>query len=80
MKILLFGSLREDIGVDVSEDLPSEGCSIATLRRLLVAKSDSYAPLARPSVRASVDQVLVPDDYVIRPGQEVAFFPVFSGG
>ena len=80
MKILLFGSLREDIAGEVAEEVPVEGCSIRVLRERLVARDPSYAPLGRPSVLACVDQEIVRDDRVVRPGQEVAFFRPVSGG
>lgn len=80
MRILLFGSLREDIAREVAQEIPAEGCSIGTLREMLVASDPSYAPLARPSVRAFVDREIVREDCVVRPGQEVGFFPPLSGG
>jgi molybdopterin synthase sulfur carrier subunit len=80
VKILLFGALGEEIGREVEGELPPEGCSVADLRRLLVDRNPSCAPLARPSVRACVDQAIVPEDFVVRPGQEVAFVPPLSGG
>ena len=80
VKILLFGSLREDIAGEVAEEVPEEGCSIGVLRGMLVARDPSHAPLARPSVLACVDQEIVRDDHVVLPGQEVAFFRPVSGG
>jgi len=80
LKILLFGSLSEKIAREVTGDIPLEGCSVAALRKMLVDRDPSCAPLARPSTRACVDQVIVPEDFVIRPGQEVAFVPPVSGG
>jgi sulfur-carrier protein len=80
VKILLFGSLRDAIGAEIAQHVPLEGCSIARLRKLIVANDEACAPLASSSVRASVDKVLVREDHIVRPGQEVAFFPMFSGG
>lgn len=80
MKILLFGSLREDVAGEVAAEVPAEGCSIGVLRERLVASDPSYAPLAGPSVLACVDREIVGDDRVVRPGQEVAFFRPVSGG
>ena len=80
MKILLFGSLREDVGEDVVAEVPAEGCSIRMLRERLAARGPSFAPLAGPSVLACVDQEIVREDRVVRPGQEVAFFRPLSGG
>lgn len=80
MKILLFGQLGEQLGRELDGDVPEDGCSIAALRRMLVQKDPAYAPLAGPSIRACVDQILVREDFVVRQGQEVAFVPPLSGG
>jgi sulfur-carrier protein len=80
LKILLFGSLRDEIAKEVAADIPARGCSIRDLRAMLVAGDPSCAPLARPSIRACVDRELVPDDHLVRPGQEVAFVSPLSGG
>ncbi len=80
MRILLFGSLGETIGREVTADVPADGCTVAELRRQLVNGDPAHAPLAASSVRACVDQVVVGDDHRILPGQEVAFVPPLSGG
>ena len=80
MKILLFGQLGEQLGRELDTDVPEDGCSIAALRRMLVQKDPACAPLAGPSIRACVDQILVREDFVVRQGQEVAFVPPLSGG
>lgn len=80
MRILLFGGLREDIAGEVAVEVPAEGCSIRALRERLVASDPSYAALAHPSVLACVDQEIVREDRVVRPGQEIAFFRPLSGG
>jgi molybdopterin synthase sulfur carrier subunit len=80
LKIMLFGSLGEAIGRELTVDFPPEGCSVSALRKLLVERDPAFAPLARPSTRACVDQVIVPEDCIIRPGKEVAFIPPLSGG
>lgn len=80
MKILIFGSLRNDIAKEVAGDIPPRGCSIRELRAMLVASDPCYAPLARPSIRACVDREIVLDDHVVRPGQEIAFVSPLSGG
>ena len=80
LKILLFGNLGETFGREVTGDVPPEGCSIAQLRQMLVKSNPSFEPLARPSIRAAVDQVIVAEDFIVRPGQELAFLPPLSGG
>ncbi len=75
MRVLFFGRVADALGRERQIDLPASGCTIAELRRLLDADV-----LARPGVRASIDQQIVADDARVRPGAEVAFFSVFSGG
>lgn len=80
-RILFFGRVGEHLGPDCHFDVPAEGCRIGDIRRALAMREQATADtLLRPDVRASVDQVVVGDDAVARPGQEIAFFSVFSGG
>lgn len=80
-RILFFGRVAEHLGPDGQLDLPAEGCSIAGIRSRLAAQGQIAADaLLRPDVLASVDQVVVDDDTLVRPGQEIAFFSLFSGG
>lgn len=80
MKILLFGQLAERFGREIDGDVPPEGCSVAALRRRLVDSDPSWEPLGRTSARACVDRTIVPEDHLVRPGQELAFLPPLSGG
>jgi len=80
VKILMFGSLGEQIGREIFEELSADGCTIGELRQRLVAKDPSRQGLLDPAIRASVDQILVKEDFVVRPGHELAFFPMLSGG
>jgi molybdopterin converting factor small subunit len=80
VKILLFGSLRDEIPGEVTGDIPAAGCSIRALRAMLVAGDPSRAPLARPSIRACVEHEIVLEDHWVRPGQEIAFVSPLSGG
>lgn len=80
-RILFFGRVAERLGVERSLDLPADGTSVGEIRRLLAA-TDALAAdaLMRTDVRASVDQIVVGDDVLARPDQEIAFFSIFSGG
>lgn len=81
MKILFFGSLGDRIGREVEVTVPAEGCAVSELRQMISAGNPNAASaLASSSVRACVDDVIVPDTFVLRPGSEVAFFPPLSGG
>ncbi len=79
--ILFFGRVAERLGRTRDIDLPPAGLSVGELRRRLADVDPAAGEvLLRPDVRASVDRVIVRDDAVAAPGQEVAFFSVFSGG
>jgi molybdopterin converting factor small subunit len=75
MRVLFFGRVADQLGRERQVELPSAGCTIADLRGLISAEV-----LARPGVRASIDRQVVGEDAFVRPGAEVAFFSVFSGG
>lgn len=80
-RILFFGRVAEHLGPERDLDLPSGGLGIGDIRRALAARDALSADtLLRPDVRASVDQVVVNDDALARPDQEIAFFSLFSGG
>ena len=81
MKISFFGRLGDRIGREIDVDLPGFGCSVADLRRHLAELYPAAADdLGARTVRACVDEAIVPDTYTIEPGQRVEFFPPLSGG
>lgn len=80
-RILFFGRVGERLGPEGSLDLPAEGLPVREIRRLLAARDEVAADaLLRPDVRASVDLMVVGEDALARPDQEIAFFSLFSGG
>ena len=80
-EILLFGSLAERFGERLKSALPAEGCTVAELRSMLGNEdAELGAALLQPGTRASADQRLVSDAERVFPGQEIAFFPILSGG
>ena len=81
MRIGFFGRLGERIGREVDLDLPADTCSVAALRLHLAQLFPvAAADLASGSLRACVDETIVPDTHIVRPGQKVEFFPPLSGG
>ena len=78
-RILFFGRVADVLGRELSLDLPEAGCTIAELRGRLAAEHNAGL-LLKPGVRASIDKQVVAEDAWVRPGAEVAFFSVFSGG
>ena len=79
LRILLFGRVSDVLGRQVEAAIPEGGCTLGELRRLISEQTGSDI-LLQKGVRASVDRQVAGDDAVVRPGQEVAFFSVFSGG
>ncbi len=73
--VLFFGKVADQLGRQRQVELPAGGCTIADLRRLLDADI-----LLQPGVRASIDRQVVDEQAMVRPGAEVAFFSLFSGG
>lgn len=81
IRILFFGRPADALGPERHLALPEGGATVGDLRRILAATDARAAEvLLRPDVRASVDAVVVPEDTPVRPGQEVAYFSIFSGG
>ena len=80
MRISLYGKLGEVIGREISLDEPGER-TVVELRRVL---ADAYPGLARDllssRVRACVNDVIVGDDHLMRPTDDVALLPPVSGG
>lgn len=80
-KVLFFGRLGDRFGRELEVDLPEAGCTVAELRTLLCGQRPSAEDvLLQPCVKACVNEVIVPDSVLVRPGQEVAFMPPLSGG
>ena len=82
MRVLFFGRLSEAAGADeMAIDLPSAAMDVEAFRSLVAQRNDRLAnELAKPSVRAVINQQMVLPDAVIRNGDEVAFLPPVSGG
>ena len=82
IQLLYFARLREALGAD-SERLawPAPG-SISALKQQLAARGGVWHEqfAGNASLRAALNQALVPETAVIQPGDEVAFFPPVTGG
>lgn len=83
VRVLYFAWLRERAGTgEEMIALPAGQTTIAALIATLSARSPGHeaAFAVRGSVRAAVNQVFAGPDTVVRPGDEVAFFPPVTGG
>ena len=79
LRILLFGRVSDLLGREIEAMIPEAGCSLGELRRLIAEQTGSDA-LLQKGVRGSIDKQVAGDETLVRPGAEVAFFSVFSGG
>ena len=82
IKVLFFAGLREALGVgSESLALPAGIGTVGALRDLLAARGESWSSLATTkNLRVAVNQQMVGLDAVVKPGDEVAFFPPVTGG
>ncbi len=81
LKVVYFASLREQLGVEQENlELPEGVATVAQLTEHLVARGDSWQPLAASNLLVAVDQEMVDQDCAIQGGEEVAYFPPVTGG
>ncbi|MGB3406754.1 MAG: molybdopterin converting factor subunit 1 [Jannaschia sp.] len=81
VQILYFAWLRERIGLG-RETVETEARTIADLVEELRGREERYAMAFSDmrTVRAALDQELVPLDTPLDGAREVAFFPPMTGG
>jgi molybdopterin synthase sulfur carrier subunit len=79
LRILFFGRVSDLLGRELEVGVPEAGCTVAELRRLISEATRTDA-LLQKGVRASIDRKVVAEDAFVRPGAEVAFLSMFSGG
>jgi sulfur-carrier protein len=81
VRVLFFGSTAERLGArERTVQVSPDGVGVEELKRILAAGDETVRAALGPPTRVAIDQVVVGEDARARPGQEVAFLPVFSGG
>lgn len=81
--VLFFAALREQIGQEsLSVSVPVAGMSVNALRQQIeqAAPGVAQALAEQPRLRVAVNQTLSTFDHLVKPGDEVAFFPPMTGG
>ena len=78
MKVLFYGRLADAIGRDIEIEA-GRACSVAELRRRVAASHPDAADALGRS-RAAIASVLVGDEHLIAPADQVEFLPPVSGG
>jgi len=81
IQVCFFGKVADRFGRGLSVDIPAEGCSLSWLRARLADQTDGGAEaLGERGLRVAIDHLIVGEQAWIRPGQDVAFLSMFSGG
>lgn len=81
MRIGFYGQLADVIGREIDIAAPAGGCAILDLReRIAAAYPDAAPTLCGGTVRACVNDSIVPDSHVVGPADAIEFLPPFSGG
>jgi molybdopterin converting factor subunit 1 len=83
LTVLYFAWLRERVGVAEEKiALPADGLTVAGLVAYLAGLDQRHANAFkdRETVRSAVNQEFADPGTVLRPGDEVAFFPPVTGG
>lgn len=81
--VLFFAALREQIGQEsLSVSVPVAGMSVNALRQQIEQADPGVAQALaeQPRLRVAVNQTLSTFDHLVKPGDEVAFFPPMTGG
>lgn len=80
-RIELCGRLADARGPFVDVALPVEGLPVP---ELISALGEHYPALqeglSKGRIRACINETIVPDEAIVRPGDIVALFPPVSGG
>ncbi|ABI78692.1 putative molybdopterin converting factor [Hyphomonas neptunium ATCC 15444] len=79
MQIGFHGRIAAPFSGAANVEVSMNGLAVSGLRALLASQYNVDAILHR-SVRAAVNDEIVPEDYVIRPGDTVEFMSPVSGG
>lgn len=78
--LLFFGALAETLGRSEGLPIPSGGCTVAALRKLIAARFAGAATvLEDPGVRVAVNQQAVDEHAWVCGGDEVSFASPLPG-
>lgn len=81
ISVKLCGRLAELAGRTLSVDIPAEGCRADELLARVAERAPLIAAfVSEGRVRVCIEETIVDDATVVRPGQHVALFPPVSGG
>lgn len=77
--VLFFARLRESLP-QAELTLPwSSAGTVEELRQAILGQGEAWSAM-NDNLLSAVNQTLVSDDALVKPGDEVAFFPPVTGG
>ena len=82
VEILLFASLRDELGAAHTLEVPETGAGVTTvgaLREAFLVASPSASRLGK-RLLVAVNEIYAGDRDPVRPGDTVAFLPPVAGG
>ena len=81
MQVIFFGKLAERIERTLTVELPEKALLVRDLRDVLADRfPHARADLLMPSLRACIDDEIVPDSHPLQGADRVEFLPPVSGG
>ena len=82
IRLLYFAWVREGLGLGNEEYALAEPVHLAALIDALAERGGVYAATLHDAkrLRFAVNQQMRGDDWLVRPGDEVAIFPPVTGG
>ena len=80
MRILFFANLREQLGLEVMELNDFSGRTIADVRRYLIQRYPEWEIFFERKLLCSLNHKLASLEDSVFPNDEIAFFPMVTGG
>lgn len=81
LRVQFFGRPSDIFGSSMEVEIPAAGLPLSELRSLLLqSEPEATEVFERYGVRVAIDNQITSGDVLVRPGQTVEFFSLFSGG
>ncbi|MEW6989955.1 molybdopterin converting factor subunit 1 [Colwelliaceae bacterium 6441] len=80
IKIIFFAALREKLGCEQTSLPFDASMTVAQVITTLTTENPQWQSAFNSSLLCAVNQEMVNKDYLIKSGDEVAFFPPVTGG
>ncbi|TMM47883.1 molybdopterin converting factor subunit 1 [Colwellia ponticola] len=81
INVVFFAALREQLGCAQLSLAADDVKTVDDIKRLLCEKNEQWQQtFANTSLLSAVNHDMVDGDHLVKPGDEVAFFPPVTGG